>query len=736
MKRNVFRATIRAWFVLLLAGQGGVAEAQHFTLRQAPQDALDLVVRRDLQGADLVGRDGPLAKVGHDLARLYRVHQAFRRAGAAGVFQPRDTGLPVRGDHVVIDAASEDPGMLRAELEALGLVNGATYGRMVSGRLPIAAIARAAALPGLRLARAARFHTHAGPVLSQGDSAMDTGVFRVLQGIDGTGITIGTLSDSYDCFTTNADPEIAAGELPGPANPFGYTTPMEILDDTACGTDEGRAMMQIIHDVAPGAAQSFHTAFNGQADFALGIEELAGCPPGSTPGCVPAATPADIIVDDVGYLDAPFFLDGVVAQAVDFVVGSGVPYFSSAGNQGRLSYEAPFEDSGMTIDIGGGPQRAHDFDPGAGVDIYQQVTIPRLRLVRFAFQWDEPFFSVSGGGGAQSDLDIVLLDDPPTTVLASSTIDNVGGDPTELFQYAHATTDTTFNIAILEWNPGQTQPDPGRLKYIVFGTSRIDDFPTHSATTFGHANAANAEAVGAAFYGATPPYGTTPPLVEGFSSAGGTPILRSSAGTPLGTPEVRVKPGISAPDGANTSFFGSDIPQDADAFPNFFGTSAAAPHAAAYAALLMELDPTFTPQALYAHMRNTAIDMDDPFTGGFDAGFDYGTGYGLITAMAPIVGLPRAATPGLVSAWSYPNPFRAATTIRFTLPQAGEARIRIYDTNGRRVRTLAEGRFASGAHELAWEGRDAGGKSLRSGVYFIRVESGGTVRTHRTVLMR
>ena len=669
-------------------------------LRHSPADpALEAQVRRDLHGDDFQGKDGPLARVGYDLARLFREYEAFRGAGGGAAFQPGNASLPVRQGMVVIDAASEDSRTLRADLEALGLQNGATYQRMVSGRLPVAAIGAAAALPSLRLARAATFQTRIGTVTSQGDSAMETDVFRAMENVDGTGVTIGTLSDSYDCYTTNAAGDVATGDLPGPGHPSGHTTPVEILDDTACGSDEGRAMMQIIHDVAPGAAQSFHTATQGQADFALGIEELAGCPPGSTPGCVPAATPADIIVDDVSYLAAPFFQDGIVAQAVDFVAGSGVAYFSASANSGRASYESPFIDSGSTIDIGAGPQRAHDFDPGPGVDVFQQVTIRKFRVVRFAFQWDQPFFSVSGGGGSLSDFDIVLMDDPPTTVLASATSSNVGGDPVEIFQYAHAMTSTTFNIAILEHDPGATQPDPGLMKYVVFGEVGFDEYDTASSTNYGQANAAGAEAVGAAFYGDTPPFGTDPPLIESFSSAGGTPILLSTGGIPLGAPVTREKPGIVAPDGANTSFFGSDIPEDADAFPNFFGTSAAAPHAAAYAALLLELDPSLSPQDLRQHMRTTAIDMDDPLTGGFDTGFDFGTGYGLVRALAPTVGIAPGTTPGHISAWSYPNPFGPSTTVRFTLPAAADARVSIFDTSGRRVRTLADGRFAAGTHE-------------------------------------
>ncbi|MBV8743305.1 MAG: hypothetical protein JOZ12_16065, partial [Sinobacteraceae bacterium] len=91
-------------------------------------------------------------------------------------------------------------------------------------------------------------------------------------------------------------------------------------------TDEGRAMAQIVHDVAPGAALSFYTAENSEADFAKGIVALA------TAG-------AKVIADDVGYYDEPFYQDGVVAQAIDQVNGMGVSYFSAAGNNGSNAYE-------------------------------------------------------------------------------------------------------------------------------------------------------------------------------------------------------------------------------------------------------------------------------------------------------------------------------------------------------------------------------------------------------------
>src|SRR6202030_4665917 len=91
-------------------------------------------------------------------------------------------------------------------------------------------------------------------------------------------------------------------------------------------------MMQIVHDVSPGAGLAFYTADNSEADFANGIGKLAA--PVSSGGAG-----AKVIVDDVGYFDEPFFQDGIVAQAVDAVVAQGVAYFSAAGNDGSDAYE-------------------------------------------------------------------------------------------------------------------------------------------------------------------------------------------------------------------------------------------------------------------------------------------------------------------------------------------------------------------------------------------------------------
>ena len=340
-------------------------------------------------------------------------------------------------------------------------------------------------------------------------------------------------------------------------------------------------------------------------------------------------------MDDVFYFAEPFFQDGIIAQAADAVVTSGVPYFSSAGNSARQSYESTFRPSGQFPFLG----EAHDFDPGPGVDVFQNVTVPEGSGFTLSFQWNEPYFSVSGAPGAASDFDIFVTDDPPVNILAGGSINNVGGDPIEVFTFTNpvASGQTSFNI-LIELFGG---PSDRFMKYVRYNRGAgvsINEFDTASSTVVGHSNATLAQAVGAAFFNDTPEFGTNPPLLEPFSSAGPTSIYFEIDGTPIVPPDVRPKPEIVAPDGTNTTFFGSDSIFDPDVFPNFFGTSAAAPHAAAVAGLMLELNPSLGFMDVYTALQSTAIDMGP-------AGFDFDTGFGLIQADAALAALPTNIRP-------------------------------------------------------------------------------------------
>ncbi len=314
---------------------------------------------------------------------------------------------------------------------------------------------------------------------------------------------------------------------------------------------------------------------------------------------------------------------------------------------------------------GGGWQDFHDFDPGPGVDIFQQITVPVGSGFIISFQWNAPFFSVSGGAGSPNDIDIFITSNGTEPVpLAAGVEGNVGGDPVELVLFVNNGTfnfdgvpgpDTTFNIAIANFSC----PNPGFMKYVRFDLGpgvTINQFNTASGTLYGHANAAGAEAVGTADYRQTPEFGTDPPVKE-FSSAGPTRILFKTNGT--STFEERQKPEIVAPDGTNTTFSGGSDPEG-DGFPNFYGTSAAAPHAAGVAALLLEADGSaLDPASLYSALERTAADMGA-------AGFDFDSGFGLVRAD---LALDLPAIQSLTA--DLPAPQQAGTTITFTAVATG-----------------------------------------------------------------
>lgn len=564
------------------------------------------------------------AKVGQTLSKLHNEYRAFQERTAnthakPETFQPRTEMVQVRGNYVAIYAvASDDPSALRADLEKLGMKDVTVSGRVVSGWLPIPAIGQLETVPGLQFVRPTYPPIkRSGSVDSQGDAAMRSNTARMRFGVDGNGVAIGVLSNSYNCLG-GAEQDIARGDLPS-----GIAVLKDMTDDNLCPpatdptTDEGRAMMQLIHDVAPGAPLLFHTGGEDQFKFADAVTVLANAG-------------AKIIVDDVGYFDEPMFQDGHSAQAIDEVVAKGVAYFTSAGNENRSSYEAPFRPSGTLIDEGGGYIcEAHDFDPGPDISVFQHITVPPGSGLMMSFQWDAPFFSVSGPPGSPNDIDVLLYDEAGTLVADAKDI-NIGSDPKEILRFFNPPESgvSGFNVQITNCpGPNPEVINPGLMKYILWDGT-IDQFNTHSSTIIGHANAAGAAAVGAASY-------RTPHVLREFSSAGGTPILFDTAGNRKASPEFRFQPLIVAPDDTNTSFFGGQDTEP-DGAPNFPGTSAAAPHAAAVAALMLQAYPSLSPRDIYAAMANTAIDMDDPFTLDFDTGFDFASGCGFIQADAAI----------------------------------------------------------------------------------------------------
>ena len=87
-------------------------------------------------------------------------------------------------------------------------------------------------------------------------------------------------------------------------------------------------------------------------------------------------------------------------------------------------------------------------------------------------------------------------------------------------------------------------------------------------------------------------------------------------------------------------------------------------------------------------------------------------------------------------AQNFPNPFNAATVIRFRLPAEGEVRLELFDILGQRIATLVHAPLSGGPHAASWNGRDDYGRPASSGVYFYRLRFGSTRLTHKLLLLR
>ena len=460
---------------------------------------------------------------------------------------------------------------------------------------------------------------------SEADTTMRAAVARNTYGFDGTGIKIGVLSDGVRALASAQ----GSGDI-GPVTVVpgqSGTSAGQCTTTTLC--DEGTAMLELVHDLAPGAQLYFATALGGSANFANNIRTLR-----DTYDC-------DIIIDDVFYFAESPFQDGqapsvvsptnggIVTQAVNDVTADGAMYFSSAGNSGNDNdgtsgvWEGDYVDGGpAAAPIGAANGNVHTF-PAEGATPAQNFNVLTVASGPIILNWSDPL------GASSNDYDLYALNAAGTTVTAASTGGQDGNDdPFEGFNTPAAGS----RIVIVKFT--------GVGRFLRVTTNRGQLTVDTAGATSGHACAANAFALAA-----TPAGGAFPgphdsgDVVETFSSDGPRKLFFQPDGTPFTPGDVsatggitRQKPDITATDATSVTGTGG--------FPiTFGGTSAAAPHAGAVAALLKSANPALTNAQIRTALQSTAIDIEAP-------GVDRDSGSGIVMADAAMASLgltPSAA---------------------------------------------------------------------------------------------
>ncbi len=457
-------------------------------------------------------------------------------------------------------------------------------------------------------------HVTEGSVTSQGDADHRADDVRSTYGFLGQGIKIGVLSDSYNA-KGKASSDVTKGDLPGTGNPDGYTTPVTVVQDFSGGSDEGRAMLQVIHDLAPAATLYFATADVSEAGFASNITTLR-----NTYGC-------NIICDDVAYFDEPAFQDGITAQAVNTVTAAGALYFSSAGNSGSLAkgtsgvFEGDFNDAGSGAFTGGTKAGTiHNF--GTVASPVNGDIITAAGEV-YNLNWADPM------GASGNDYDLFLVNSSGSIKSSSTNVQSGTQNPYE--QVSAGSLAKGDRLVVFKTTGAA-------VRAFHLNTNRGTLTVATNGQTTGHACAAAAFCMAAtpaatAFESGYPtgpypnPFVSTN-KVEPFSSDGprkkfynpdgsaitaGAFTFASNGGVTL------AKPDLTAADGVKTTF------SALSGLSPFFGTSCAAPHAGAIAALLLSGNPSLTTTQVRNILTSTALDVES-------AGYDNVSGYGIIQA--------------------------------------------------------------------------------------------------------
>jgi hypothetical protein len=490
--------------------------------------------------------------------------------------------------------------------------------RIVQAWVPIAALGGLGSAADVKQVRLPDYGVvQAGSVATQGDALLKASNVRSTFGVDGTGVRVGVISDGVEGLSASQ----GSGDLPtvntttcdvGPGTP------------TASGAGaEGTAMLEIVHDMAPGAELWFgYFGFN-TSGTSLNFNDAVNC----------LAQNVDIVVDDIGfYNNGPY--DGTSPVSANTSAALNNPanrirgYYNAVGNDGLSHYQEPYIDSGYafhtnwalhnfqstssTTEAGLGISCASTGPPYCG----DALVVGAGGTVRVWLQWNDPY------GASSNDYDIFLLSASGVVAQGIGT-QNGTGDPREFLVWNNNTGSTQGLALFVGKYSGVSRTLDmfigcdacARLPGGLFGQ------PIHNFNTRCSSVANNGDASGGVIsLGAIDALDLGTNDIEPYSSCGPTN-------------DGRTKPDAVAIDHVSVTGdggFGSP----------FSGTSAAAPHAGAIAALVLQCNPSLTRSGLHDALLNNAVDLGA-------AGTDNVFGHGRLDALASAnaVGCAAASTP-------------------------------------------------------------------------------------------
>ncbi len=577
MKTRIF-VPIALGFALTLTAH---AQAPGGTVTASPEK-ISPAALREIRGLEEEKKARTPAQRKMDSNLVY-AHKKLLTGAASAAAPHMESMVKVEADgRVLVDISATVSDDLLAFIRKKGgeIISSFAKFKAIRALVPLPAIESIAGRADVRFVDSAHEAVYNASHLDvEGDICHEANLARAAFGVDGTGVKVGVLSNSDD----KNPPAVASGDLPNNI----ITLPGE--SGSTNDDSEGTAMLEVVYRLAPGAQLYYATGDGGDANMANNILALqaAGC---------------NIIVDDVTYPDESPFQDQAIAQAVDAVSASNVLYFSSAANSGNLTtnssscWEGDFSDGGaVDTSIFPNPGKMHNFGGGTN---YETVSIGPTSTNNVTLFWSDPL------GGSDNDYDLFILDSNGTTVLRSSTNPQTGSqDPYEFI----GTLLNGERIVVVQ-NTGAAN------RFLHLNVSRTALLIQTDGNTLGHNSCGAPNAFSVA---ATPIYRSYPnPFtgggqnpIEAFSSDGPRRIFFNPDGSAI-TPGnfsstgglLLPKPDITAADGVTNSIF----------FAAFYGTSCAAPHAAAIAALIESYAPGYTPAQVREVLESTALVIAPP----------------------------------------------------------------------------------------------------------------------------